>query len=155
MELKSMTENERLFSSVLLIFIVYFAMTSLISLVIEEEDLLLMNFRWTISFLISMVAGVGFFIYTRPTAKGIEQQRDARERNLAILKRALSEDEIRLMDIINNSEGVTQDSIRFKTGFSKSKVSALITELESKDIITREKMGRTYRLYIADWLKKA
>ena len=59
-----------------------------------------------------------------------------------------------IVEMIKKAEGVTQDSIRFKTGFSKSKVSAIITELERKDIITREKMGRTYRLHISEWLKK-
>jgi uncharacterized membrane protein len=71
-----------------------------------------------------------------------------------VLKKALSEDEKLLVDMISESEGITQDSIRFKTMFSKSKVSALLSELEKKDILSREKLGRTYKVFISDWLKK-
>jgi len=151
MNLKTMTENEHLFSSLLLVFIFYFTITSFISLFTKEETTIITNFRWTISFLTSMILGVGFFIKTRPPEGGTK---DLLKRNIEILKRALSEDEVIIVEMIKKSEGVTQDSIRFKTEWSKSKVSVHITELEKKDIITREKMGRTYRLYISDWLKK-
>jgi predicted transcriptional regulator len=59
-----------------------------------------------------------------------------------------------LVEMISVSDGITQDSIRFKTGFSKSKVSYLLSEMEKKDIIVREKLGRTYKVFISDWLKK-
>ncbi|MFV2041531.1 MAG: helix-turn-helix transcriptional regulator, partial [Candidatus Hydrothermarchaeales archaeon] len=67
---------------------------------------------------------------------------------------AVADVERTLIDLISGSEGVTQDSIRFKTGFSKSKVSALLSDLEKKDIISRERLGRTYKVFISDWLKK-
>ena len=157
MKLKSMTENERLFSSVLLVFIFYFTLTSFILLFTGEETTIMTNFRWTISFLTSMLIGTAFFLQTRPTEKDndrTDRTKDPLERNIEVLKRALKEDETTIVEMIKKAEGVTQDSIRFKTGFSKSKVSAIITELERKDIITREKMGRTYRLHISEWLKK-
>jgi uncharacterized membrane protein len=64
------------------------------------------------------------------------------------------EDEALLLEIIRENEGITQDSLRFRTGFSKSKVSALLLNLEKKGIITRERLGRTYKVFIADWIKK-
>ncbi len=154
MSIKEMTEDERLYSSVLLVFILYFSLTTIIQIITKEETQVIANFRWTISFLLSMIIGTGYFLKTRPTRKKGEEKKDPLEKNIAIIKKALKEDEKTLVDMIKNHPGVTQDSIRFKTGYSKSKVSALITDLEKKDIITRETMGRTYRLHIAEWLKK-
>lgn len=155
---KPATENERLFLSVLLTFIVYFGLNSLTALIFKEETTLFLGYNMTISFLVSMIAGVGFFIFTRPSPT---EEKDAKkeeknpiDKNFAILERALSADEMQLLRIIKDSEGITQDSLRFTTGFSKSKVSALITELEKNGIMHREEMGRTYRLFIAEWLKK-
>lgn len=147
---KPKTENERLLASVLLVFVVYFGTISVLSLIFgEEESTAIARYRMSFSFLLSMFFGVGFFIWTRP--KGAEGQL---EKNLAVLERALSEDEIALLHIIKENEGVTQDSLRFRTGFSKSKVSALLLGLEKSGIIARQELGRTYRVYLSEWLKK-
>lgn len=154
---KPTTENERLFLSVLLTFIVYFGLNSLTALAFKEETTVFLGYRMTLSFLLSMVTGVGFFIFTRPLPseeKDAKKEENPVDKNLAILERALSADEMQMLRIIKDSEGITQDSLRFTTGFSKSKVSALITELEKNGIIHREEMGRTFRLFIAAWLKK-
>lgn len=149
---KPATENERLFASVLLVFIVYFGLNSLIFAIFGEGSVFVYRLM-TLSFLGGMLAGVLFFMWSRlpgdqkATASGLK-------RNIEVLKRALSENEKLLVDMISGSEGITQDSIRFKTGFSKSKVSALISELEKKDILVRERLGRTYKLFISDWIKK-
>ncbi len=149
---KPLTENERLFTSVLLVFIVYFGLNSLIFAIFGDDSDSIQHFM-TISFLAGMFAGILFFLWSGPSgdekvgASGLM-------RNIEVLKRALSEDEKLLIDMIYNSEGITQDSIRFKTGFSKSKVSALILEMEKKDILVRERLGRTYQVSISNWLKK-
>jgi uncharacterized membrane protein len=100
-----------------------------------------------------MIVGVAFFLWSRPSQSN-EGSISNFKKNLDVLKRALNEDEKALIEMISETEGVTQDSIRFKTGFSKSKVSTLLSEMEKKDIIIREKLGRTYKLFISDWLKK-
>ncbi len=73
---------------------------------------------------------------------------------LAIVEKLLEEDEKRVIKIITENEGITQDSIHFKTGFSPSKVSLIIKKLEEKDLIYRERFGRTYRVYLSDWVKE-
>lgn len=148
---KPTTENERLFTTVVVVFIVYFGLNSLIFATFGEDSPIV-HYLMTFSFLGGMIAGALFFLWTRPGAEKVTEP--AMKQNIEVLKRALSEDERLLIDIISGSEGVTQDSIRFKTGFSKSKVSALLSELEKKDIIAREKLGRTYKVFISDWLKK-
>jgi hypothetical protein len=147
------TENERLYTSVIIVFIVYFALNSLI-FGFFSEDSPAVHYLMTLSFLGGMAAGVGFFILTRPTEGEKAVEPPSAKRNILVLKKALSIDEALLVELVVESEGVTQDSLRFKTGFSKSKVSALISEMEKKDIIVREKLGRTYKVFISDWLKK-
>jgi predicted HTH transcriptional regulator len=143
---KPSTENERILSTVLLIFIIFFGIDAIFSLFFEESSRI-MHYRMTLSFVIGMGIGFLFYLWARPSEFGMD-------RSIDILQRALTEDEILLLDIIRNSEGVTQDSLRFRTGFSKSKVSALLLNLEKKGIISRERLGRTYKVYISDWLKK-
>ncbi len=150
---KPKTENERLLASVLIIFIVYFTLDSITSLLIPEESLRTLRYRLTLSFIVGMSAGILFYLWAKP-AEEAEQPKQSVDRSYEILERALTEDEITLLDIIRKNEGITQDSLRFRTGFSKSKVSALLLNLEKKGIITRERLGRTYKLYLSDWIKK-
>jgi uncharacterized membrane protein len=149
---KPETENERLFISVILVFIVYFGLNSLIFTAFGEDSPVV-HYLMTLSFLGGMITGVAFFLLTR-SSKERSDGESVLKRNIMVLKKALSEDEKLLVDMISESEGITQDSIRFKTKFSKSKVSALLSELEKKDILSREKLGRTYKVFISDWLKK-
>jgi uncharacterized membrane protein len=72
---------------------------------------------------------------------------------MMILKKALTDDEIAIIDMVKDTPGVTQDSLRFRTDFSKSKVSALILNLEKKGIVQREKTGKTYKIFLSEFLK--
>ena len=147
---KPATENERVLATFLLVFIVYFGLDSLASLVFTQESLSFLRYRLTLSFIIGIVAGALFYMWAKPE----EEKPKAQDKSYAILERALSEDEALLLEIIRENEGITQDSLRFRTGFSKSKVSALLLNLEKKGIITRERLGRTYKVFISDWIKR-
>ncbi|MBE8538927.1 DUF7343 domain-containing protein [Geoglobus acetivorans] len=72
---------------------------------------------------------------------------------LAVAEKLLEEDEKKVLKIIAENEGVTQDSLHFRTGFSTSKVSMIVKKLEEKDLIYRERFGKTYRLYLSDWVR--
>ncbi|GBE55237.1 MAG TPA: hypothetical protein ENH28_05190 [Euryarchaeota archaeon] len=146
---KPKTENERLLASVLLVFILYFGLDSMASLLLPEDGLKAMRYRMTLNFILSIIAGVSFYIWAKPV-----NVNSTGNNNYKILEKALNEDEAIVIDIIRNNEGVTQDSLRFRTGFSKSKVSAIMLNLEKKEIITRERLGRTYKIFISDWIKK-
>jgi uncharacterized membrane protein len=149
---KPATENERLLATVLLIFIIYFGLDSVISLFFLGEDAVFIHYRLTLSFVIGMASGILFYLWAKPPT--VEAKVESKmEKSLSILERALNGDEILLLEIIKSTEGVTQDSLRFRTGFSKSKVSALLLNLERKGIISRERLGKTYKVSIGDWLK--
>lgn len=141
------TEDERLFSSVILVLIVYLVLNSLIYTVVEREDSLLLHYLTTLSFLGGIVSGVIFFLWTKPAGERTEKD------PLAVLERVLDPDEIQIIRMVKGAEGMTQDSIRLRTGFSKSKVSILVSDLERSGVLAREKMGRTYKLYLGEWLR--
>jgi uncharacterized membrane protein len=137
-------------ASVILIFIVYFGLDSLLSLVIGDATSLLRG-RLTFSFVVGMAAGILFYLYSRRSAPAPDGEPLAR--SMMILKKALTDDEMLLISIVTDTPGVTQDSLRFRTEFSKSKVSALIVNLEKKGIIQREKTGKTYKIFLSESLK--
>jgi predicted transcriptional regulator len=73
---------------------------------------------------------------------------------LRFATKLLKEDEAKILRIIYENEGITQDSIHFRTGFSHSKISMIMKKLEEKDLIIRERFGKTYRVYPSKWVKK-
>ncbi len=62
----------------------------------------------------------------------------------------LPEDERRILEPVVASPGVTQIALRDRSGFSKSKVSQTVSDLEARGLLYRERQGRTYRVYPSD-----
>ncbi len=73
---------------------------------------------------------------------------------ITVAEKLLDEDERKIFGIVVKNEGITQDSLHFRTGFSHSKISMIIKKLEEKDLIYRERFGKTYRIYVSDWIKE-
>lgn len=152
--MKTLTDTERLMASVILIFIVYFGLDSLLSLISGEESAPLVRQRLTLSFVAGMTSGIVFYLSSRRKPGEIEGSRDLNlDKSIAVLKRALTDDEMSIITMVKDTPGLTQDSLRFRTDFSKSKVSALLLNLEKKGIIQREKSGKTYKVYLSKWLE--
>lgn len=150
---KPATENERLLASALLVFVIFFGLNSLISVLTGGElESNVLYYSMVLSFVAGMGGGVLFYFWS---GGGEEAKGKALERNLEVLKRALEEGEAQIINTVKDAEGLTQDSLRFRTGFSKSKVSAIVTNLEKKGIINRVRLGKTYKLFFNDWLKRA
>jgi len=147
------TENERLLASALFVFVLFFGLNSLVSVMaggtIESG---LLYYSMALSFVVGMGGGVLFYLWT---GGGEEAKKKALDRNLEVLKRALEEGEAAIIDAIKDSEGLTQDSLRFRTGFSRSKVSAIVSDLEKKGILNRVRIGKTYKIFFNEWLKRS
>ena len=62
----------------------------------------------------------------------------------------LPDDECRILEPVVSSPGVTQIALRDRSGFSKSKVSQTVSDLEARGLLYRERQGRTYRVYPSD-----
>ena len=61
----------------------------------------------------------------------------------------LSDTEQEVIKAINSDGGVsTQRRICDKTGYSKSKVSQILSKLEEKEVLRRERWGRTNKVTI-------
>ncbi len=65
----------------------------------------------------------------------------------AILRKALSPDERAILDEIEKAGEITQDSLRFRLNWSKAKVSTILTNLDKMNLIQRERVGKTYKVY--------
>ncbi|MGD2250932.1 MAG: hypothetical protein PVF58_21240 [Candidatus Methanofastidiosia archaeon] len=58
----------------------------------------------------------------------------------------LTEDEQKVVEAIG--DGVKQEELPELTGFSRPKITRIISDLESKQIITRKKYGKTYKIQV-------
>lgn len=69
---------------------------------------------------------------------------------LEIIKRALSGDEKAVLDEIRRAGEITQDSMRFRLDWSKAKLSRILTNLDKMNLIQRERVGKTYNVFLAE-----
>ncbi len=94
-----------------------------------------------LSFIFALIAGViiSFYLFK-------EKNEEYKEYN--ILRKALSEDEKRILDEVKKAGKITQDSLRFRLNWSKAKASTILTNLDRKGLIQRERTGKTYRIYL-------
>lgn len=85
-----------------------------------------------------------------PTTADAESAANAGSRDVQEVLDVLREDERAVLEPVVESPGLTQIAIRDRSGFSKSKVSQTVTDLEARGLLYRERQGRTYRVYPAD-----
>ena len=74
--------------------------------------------------------------------------REMKEKEFSIIKRALTEDEKKVVSEIERAGKITQDSLRARLGWSKAKISTILTNLDKADIIQRERQGKTYSVFL-------
>jgi len=100
-----------------------------------------------LSLTLALVAGVLVTLWLKPTQT--ETVAVAKTDELEIIKRALSNDEKAVLDEIKRAGEITQDSLRFRLEWSKAKLSRILTNLDKLNIIQRERVGKTYNVFIA------
>jgi uncharacterized membrane protein len=89
-----------------------------------------------------MLAASFLFFRRHETPKALERD------EFSIMKRALKEDETALLERVREvPQGITQDSLRFRLGWSKAKVSTMLSNLDRMGLVQRERFGKTYRVY--------
>ena len=99
-----------------------------------------------LSLTLALVAGVLVTLWLKPTKT--ETKTVAKTDELEIIKRALSDDEKAVIDEIRRAGEITQDSLRFRLDWNKPKLSRILTNLDKMNIIQRERMGKTYKVFI-------
>ncbi len=70
------------------------------------------------------------------------------EEKLKIVHMLLDENERKVFDAITNEEGVTQQSLKYRTSLSKALISEILSRFEKKELITRIPEGKTYTIYL-------
>ncbi|MAG38515.1 hypothetical protein CMO90_00325 [Candidatus Woesearchaeota archaeon] len=111
----------------------------------SEEKSFFLEFLYELSELSAILWGIiflfiglvfGFFFSKKISEKKIIVDK--------IPESVLNSDEIMVVQILESDGKMNQKQIAKKINFSKSKVSAIIANLESKKIISRERLGRTF-----------
>jgi len=104
--------------------------------------------------LITMVISltIGLIIYLKFLSKETENVKyNNKKRNideLKIIKRVLSKDERKVIKELEKTREITQDSLRFRLGWSKAKISTILSNLDRMRLIQRKREGKTYSVFL-------
>ncbi len=66
----------------------------------------------------------------------------------------MKDDERIIIDLVRENAGIVQKRLGDHTGFSKAKVSKIISELERRKIVRVERVGRRNKLFLSEEFKK-
>ncbi|MBI4148855.1 winged helix-turn-helix transcriptional regulator [Candidatus Woesearchaeota archaeon] len=78
-----------------------------------------------------------------------EQQAKDDEERFRLLLRGLDAYEQQIMKAVKEQDGITQNTLRLRTGLSKAKVSLLVAELERRKLIRRIRQQKTFAVHLA------
>jgi hypothetical protein len=121
----------------------------------EDRDYMLYIVGWVISTSL-FILGMYILLFDH-TAKVIMQNQERITSQLREVKHrdefkaflsGFSADEQVVLKVIHEQEGIKQSTLRFKTGFSKTTLSLLLKDLESREIITKKETGKTNEVYL-------
>lgn len=70
------------------------------------------------------------------------------EEKFGILLRGLNEEEKKIINAVREQEGITQQTLRFRTDMHKSKLSIVLDGLEKKGLIVRKDKGKTKQVFL-------
>ena len=76
------------------------------------------------------------------------------EVDLGLKTEFMRDDERLLIGLVRENEGIVQKRLCDSTGFSKAKVSKIVSELESRGIVRVERVGRRNKLFLSEEFKK-
>ncbi len=77
-----------------------------------------------------------------------EKDKSIAEERLAIMLKTLDNNEKIIFKAVAEYDGITQKTLRLKTGLSKAKISQVVTAFEKRGLVKRELNGKTYSIYL-------
>ncbi len=152
-KLKGIDPVSKFFLASIFVIISYFAILLAESLVFGIKfSALMMNFSSMNPILLNLFAIVfslflGFLFSSNFFDKDL-----GKVFNLGAL--SMSHHEKQWMNEIRAAKVITQDSLRFRLDWSKAKVSTILTNLDRKGLIVRERSGKTYKVYLSSYFSK-
>lgn len=103
----------------------------------------------------SFMLALGFYIlFFNKTEKAILEKLENEKNNkienerFSILLRALDPFEQKVVKIIREQPGITQNTLRLRADMSKAKLSYVLQELEKRGLIKRIQKGKTLAIYL-------
>ena len=81
-----------------------------------------------------------------------DTERKLGEEKYSILSKGLNEFEKRVLAVVRQEEGITQNMLRLRVDMSKAKVSQVLQELEKKSLIKREPKDKTLQIFLKEKL---
>lgn len=75
-------------------------------------------------------------------------EREHAEKELSLVLSVLRQEEQKVLLAVREQPGITQNTLRLRTGFSKAKLSMLLKELEARGLVTKTGEGKTNALHL-------
>jgi hypothetical protein len=119
-----------------------------------ENSLSVVHFAFGIFGFLFALAFYLLFFSTGEEAIVTRLERDTdkklQESKFDIFLRGLDDYEKKIVRAVREQPGITQNTLRLRTGMSKAKLSLVVTGLEKRNILRREQKGKTFEVYLAD-----
>jgi len=81
-----------------------------------------------------------------------DTERKLGEEKYSILSKGLNDFEKKVLTILRQEEGITQNMLRLRVDMSKAKLSQVLQGLEKKELIKREPKGKTLQVFLKERL---
>jgi uncharacterized membrane protein len=95
-----------------------------------------------------------YFLFFNKTEQKIfdrledEKVRQVEEERFSIILKALDEYEKRVMQIVKEQDGITQNTLKLRANMSKAKLSYILMELERRGLVSRVRKGKTLEVHL-------
>lgn len=77
-----------------------------------------------------------------------EKIEQVEEERFSIILKALDEYEKKVMQLVREQEGITQNTLRLRANMSKAKLSYVLQELERRGLVARIPRGKTLEIHL-------
>lgn len=77
-----------------------------------------------------------------------EKIQKVEEERFKIILKALDEYERKVMEVVKEQDGITQNTLKLRANMSKAKLSYILQELERRELISRVKKGKTLEVHL-------
>jgi len=103
----------------------------------------------------SFILALGFYLlFFNKTEKAIlkkleeDKKKNIEDTKFHMVLKALDAYEQKVIKIVKENEGITQNTLRIKADMSKAKLSYVLQELEKRGLIKRIEKGKTLAIYL-------
>ncbi len=105
--------------------------------------------------ILAIIAALGvYLIFFEKSQKEIvstlkkQKKHQTKEEKFSMLLKGLNDDEKKVIRAVKEQDGISQQTLRLRTDLHKSKLSIVLAGLEKKNLVKKEKKGKTNRVYL-------